>query len=214
MLSGRFEKPVANWPKVAELENGGVHLTGKHVHPAWQRRAEYAAIAILIAAGILLAERGSGFGQWVGAMFVLLVFMGPVAMLVSFLFFRRRVDVKMDGTSIQIKGPLGYKRYSNQVRTEFRIDQHHKAAREEAKEIETGKKQRRTWRDAIEVVMQYGEKRVVVTEMRHKDIEKAKALLFRLGAISQIAGGAMQEQMSRFIKPAGSGAFGPMQDIR
>jgi hypothetical protein len=51
---------------------------------------------------------------------------------------------------------------------------------EERKEIATQKKQPRTYREAIEVVMWYGEKRVVIAEMVDNEYNKAKALVIRL----------------------------------
>jgi len=94
--------------------------------------------------------------------------------------FGKNVDVKVYHDRIAVRQGFGYKNYSRQEHIELRVERHQKAQKEEANAIRTGNNSSRVFREAIEVVMQYGEKRVPLAEMREEDMEKAKALLLHL----------------------------------
>ena len=96
---------------------------------------------------------------------------------------------------------------------ELRIEPHHKGALETAKEISRGRRIKVRYRNAIEVVMQYGEKRVPIAEFESQDIEKAKAVLFRIqGAQKEIDDAVSREIFTKWKVQAQS-EFGPEPNV-
>jgi hypothetical protein len=190
----KFENPIADWPKarVIKKEGGGVHITGRYLHPS-------------------LAHNMPQVYGLIGFVLCLLVFVAsanpfPPLLLAGLLWafyslwkstmtnmFGKKVDVRMFPDKIEVRNGFFYKKYSRAVPMELRIEQHHKGLLETAKEIKTGRRQKVLYRNAIEVVMQYGEVRVSMAEFEAKDIERAKALLFRMQTAMQRIDFALQE---------------------
>lgn len=214
------------WLKTQELKDQpGVQITGKYKRPfvpgtTHLKNAMIAAffgiiwmwghgpdMAINLFAGVM----AGGFGY---------VILGGLPVIGILKLIPREVDVKILAQHIQIKKGRGYRTFSRNVPIEFRVEQHHKAAREEMNEQKTGKPGNRWYREAIEVVMQYGEKRIQIAEMRMVDLEKAKALVMRLQSWCESFDQAVKRMADGQISLAGEmegvsgGDFGPAPDIR
>ena len=86
---------------------------------------------------------------------------------------------------------------------EFRVEEHQKGLEERAKEIKHNKRFPHVYREAVEVVMQYGEKRVPVAELPLKEIEKGKALVIRLQNICDQWDEAARRLAEGQMRPAG-----------
>lgn len=217
-MFGSSAVPLASWPKTKPLEGEpGLHITGKYVHPAWQNWTSKIAVGVWLSAGYFMWDAGDTAVS-LARMLILLLFVGPLCLPSYYFLLRRNVDVKVMPKTIQVKGPLGYKTYSRDYPIEFRVDHHRKAAAEEAKEIEQNKKKPQIYRKAIEVVMQYGEQRITLTEMRLKDIEKAKALVIRLQNSCHSLDATMARttvgQTSTYTPSMPTSDFGRAPDIR
>ena len=125
----------------------------------------------------------------------------------------KNVDVKLFKDRIELRNGFSYKKYSRDVPMELRIEPHHKGALETAKEISRGRRMKVRYRNAIEVVMQYGEKRVPLAEFESQDIEKAKAVLFRIqGAQKEIDDAVSMEIFTKWKLQAES-EFGPEPNV-
>ena len=178
-----YESPMGDWPHV-HVEEDGVHITGSYTSP----RAAYhmdqlgPGILFLIAGAILYPIGYSSKNLWIaiGGPFAVLIFAKIFwnVGLESFLLgaFPRHLSILVDEKSIRING----KTYSRAVPIELRLETHHKAIKEYAKEVKTGQRQQPVYRNAWEVAMQYGLKRIVIAEMRHEDEDKATALLLQI----------------------------------
>lgn len=79
---------------------------------------------------------------------------------------KKRLNIRIRPETISVNG----KRYALAEVREFRVEPHWRAYRDDPG----------LYRTALEVVMQYGEKRIQVAEMRQKEEEKAVALGLRL----------------------------------
>lgn len=221
MFWRKKEAAFANWPKTEELgDRAGVHVTGKYLHPATPKKTD--TVFLFICFGIPLYV-WSASGQFMGAfglLVILILTSAAVLRPLSHLLLRKNVDVKVLPERIEVKGLFGYKHYPRTVPIEFRVDRHHKAMQEEAQEMKAGERQSRTYREAVEVVMQYGERRVVLAAMREKDMEKAKALVIRLQSWCEGFDQAVKRVDAGQISPVGEeqvvsgGDFGPAPDIR
>ena len=224
----RTESLNDGWIKTQELKDQpGVHLTGKYKRAFVSGQTNFKIFCGFALVGTLyfLATQNEPF--------MLNVFMGimagGLAFLVAGMFIIRpilfllgkEVDVRILPEHIQIKKWRGYRTFSRNVPIEFRVEQHHKAAWEEMREQKRGKAGNRWYREAIEVVMQYGEKRISIAEMRMVDLEKAKALVIRLQCWCESFDQAVKGLADGKIKTAGEnvgtvsgGDFGPAPDIR
>ena len=97
---------------------------------------------------------------------------------------------------------------------EFKIERHQKALAEYQKAQSRNRKMPETYRQAVEVVMQYGEKRVAIAELPETDMERAKALVIRLQTMTD----GMEEAARRMAKgqmtpPADASEFGPAPNV-
>lgn len=214
MARGKIERALADWPKTDVAKEGGVHITGRYV-PPWIA-ANYDGMWALMTAIIVIALGGA----WTqltnngACFFVVGVFMMVLYLPIKYGLFRLfggNVDVRVFPDTIQ----MGGKTYSRQMPIEFRVEQHQKGLKEQLRENKTGKRKPRTYRDALEVVMQYGEKRVPIAALPLKDIALAHALVIRLQNVCN----SLDEIVRRFaagqVAPAqGSGEFGPAPEVR
>lgn len=197
-MLAQFEGSTAGWPAEYPMKRGGVRITGTYQHPS-------------------LAEAMPGIGFLFGTfIFVLLLvataniilpLLSSLLLWVFFGAFRRRmvrmfgkkVDLRIFPDRVEVRSGRRYKKYSRAVPMEFRIEPHHKGIEETAREAAGGSK-RVLYRQALEVIMYYGEVRVAFAEFRSVDIELARALLFRVqGTMQQMRESPVQ--FARKIEP-------------
>lgn len=204
MAKTKYEKAHADWPKMKILNNGGVHLTGVYEHPGLANRMLMGWIFL----SILFALPTGGIGFIVALFYPL---MRP-SLVRS---FGKKLDVKILPDRIQLGSGWGAKNYSRHMPIEFRVEQHQKAIDEEL-EAARGRRTSRTYREAVETVMQYGEMRIAIAELPLKAIEQAKALAFRLQTVCNSLDAAMEMAAQGRSAPVQSGAgdFGPSPQIR
>jgi hypothetical protein len=220
MFGSKTETPFADWPKTKAVDEGGFHVTGQYLHP----RTPLAADALGTLVGIvafffmLSAIREPvdliGFG----------VFAFIIACITSWVlrsWLHKNLNIKVYPDRIMVGGRWGYKTYPRNVRMEFRVERHRKAGEEELAEQRSGQRQNMVYRKAVEAVLQYGERRVVLAEMREKDVEQANALAFRLQNICESQNEALRQMAEDQFSPiepvpmpARSGDFGPEPDLR
>lgn len=197
----RFEKALANWPKERRLRDGGVHITGKYISPKLDAGGGLAMFVGAIAGGMWGWESTQSY-----AVAAVAAFMGAVLLAMTIgVIFAKNVDVKIYPDRIAVWSFLGYKNYSRAIPIEFRVEQHHKALTERGG--------RRLYRNAIEAVMQYGEKRVPIAEMPEREFERARALVIRLQNVCNRVDLAMNEGKST-AGAAKESEFGPAPEIR
>ncbi|MGH6922873.1 MAG: hypothetical protein ACRED5_03795 [Propylenella sp.] len=177
MPEARVEEFRSGWPKDELLpDEGAVRITGDYTDPRLVDRA--------CRNGFILALIVSAFAWFIvqeWSSYFLFLLLGSLPLFfVSIAFFYRTgkssLGVKISAGEIRLAG----KTYSRAAPIEFRVERHHKAIAEQHREMNTGQRTSSTYRQAIEVVMQYGENRVVIAEMREKDSEMARALVIRL----------------------------------
>lgn len=189
MFGHKVEKAKSNWPTDRiNTKKGQVTITGDYRSPRHGQN-----VALLTSASFLPP----------------LLLFGPIAALafafVALLFFwwvmKKNLNVKISPTEIRVNG----KRYDRQQSIEFRAGNHHKALRHNPGIYAT----------AIEVVMQYGERRIPIAEMRLRDKHKAVALVVRLQNWCDSFDEAMRQAqaMKQDMAPA-AGEFGPAPDVR
>lgn len=227
-MFGKVEKAIADWPKMKPINGGnGVHVTGKYMPPGMIKTAQ-GIYLIGAAAGTFYAmDQASKDNILIAGGIAIAFFVAAYKLYWMNLItpiLGKSVDVKILPDSIQVAQMFGYKTYprSRDVSFEFSVDRHQKALKEEAREIETNKKQPKTYRQAVEAVMQYGEKRVVIAEFNNKEMEKARALVFRLGSLNDAARKnqeptqeSVSQKMSQYISTSATvGDFGRAPDIR
>lgn len=196
----KFESPYGDWPKVTLVKDAsagpGVHITGRYLAP-YQRKNILAYWGIpwmfaflcgtfFLAAHKLMSER---------------VFLGMILTSVAGYFVLWRplmrlalagqVDVKVFADAIQVGNGFSYKAYDRNVPIEIRLEQHHKA-------LERMQPQRaEVFRQASEVVVRYGTKRIMIAELELCDLEMAKSLVLRLqeAVLKLDAAGAMASKL-------------------
>lgn len=190
MFGSKVEKAKSNWPTdTIDRKKGQVTITGEYRTPQHAPLVTLLTFFAMVPAFPLFGPAGAlAFG------------------FVAFLFFwwvvKRRLHVKISPTEIRVKG----KRYRRDMPIEFSVAQHRKSLRNNPGVYAT----------AIEVVMQYGERRIPIAEMRLEDQEKAVALVVRLQNWCDSFDEAMALH-ARAMKqgtatPAGD--FGPAPDVR
>lgn len=203
----RFEKALADWPKSTPLADGGVQVSGKYDGPYFYRVRE--PFAFLAAAGIAIYLSLTNGDIRSGILFMVGLTVAWFVVLRALVnsIFGKNVNVRVYADRIAVPRLIGYRTYSRTMPIEFRIDQHHRALKERGNAT--------IYRQAIEVVMQYGEKRVSLAEMPQENVELARALVIRLqntcddlALIKNMAGEA-----ARTAAQSG-GDFGPVPDIR
>lgn len=203
-----FEKAHADWPATALIPGGGVAVTGIHEGLGYEDGFVIPALAIT-AGSVWLGIEAASYAAGFIAFFVGIFCLGRAAIFL----FGTRLTVKIYPDRIELPSVTGAKLYSRQVPIEFKYEQHQMAAAEEAKEHRSGKRERK-YREALEVVMQYGERRIVIAEMNQKHVDMARALVIRLQDICGKVDLAMAIATGTGgIRPAG-GDFGSPPEIR
>lgn len=182
--SKQIEQPFSEWPPMKGLEREpGFQITGSYLAPSWWWSHGFFVVLLLASIYLLPASCTAMNGGslravtaeealWHTGGYVLLVFV--LAAVAERIGTRRKLDVKITREAIEIDG----KRYARAVRHQYAIEEHEKAVAEtEAARRGYG---RPIYREAMQVVMRYGERRVPIADLRRADLEKAQALLVRL----------------------------------
>jgi hypothetical protein len=214
MARQKFERPLAEWPHTKVLKNPpGLHITGKYVQPILPKLLDMVCGMLMF---VLAIAVWIGTGNFIAGFVVFIIFLVSWFLFLQktlFNMFGKNVDVKIYPDRIAVRQRFGYKNYSRSVPIEVRVAQHHKSIDEEVRAAR-GQNTPRIYREAVEVVLQYGEKRVPLAAMGIKDIEKANALVIRV----QNACHDLDEAMAKLSAEQGEartpGDFGPAPDIR
>jgi hypothetical protein len=202
----KFEKAHAEWPKTTVTKDGGVHVTGKYVGPMLNNNTGV-VVTILGAAGAIYAWVAVGDVR--AAMWTVVFLFAAYAVFLReaiYAIFGKRVDVKIYPDRIALPSWLGYKNYSRDMPIEFRIERHQQALTEKGNAV--------IFRNAIEAVMQYGEKRIQLAEMPETSTELARALVIRLQNVCHSVDAAMQTASGSKQGAPRAEDFGPAPDIR
>lgn len=216
MAKVKFEQAMADWPKTKMLKDGGVHVFGKYEQPGLGEMMLFLwSLPAFVVAFWIVSVNGNPAVALAAAGFIMLMYpLGVRSMMVDML--GKKIDIKVYGDKLQVRHGFGYKNYSRSLPLEFRIEEHQKSIEDQLKQ-----RSRRTYREAIEVVMQYGEKRVPLADMSLKHVEKAKAIVIRLQNVCAAYDQAVQQQMAQqqmgqFMTPAApaGGDFGVAPPIR
>lgn len=193
MFGKKIEKPIADWPvDKVNAEKDYVKITGQYAPPTFGQNAALYSI-LFIAPAIPFA---GAYG---------------IALLVPIVWFsrwiaRKPLDVRIGRDEIRIKGKR-YARVPDVI--EFGVTDHERAFHDNPG----------LYSNALEVVMQYGEKRVPIAAMRLKDKQKAAALAYRLQRWSKdfekiMASYQQQKPVSETIGRSSEDDFGPAPDVR
>ena len=176
----KIESAFSGWPKMSAID-GGLHLTGYYQPPEAQEKSFNLWCFICIPMMLLY-----GVG-------ILMIIMYPIVKNGMSNWFSRKLDVKIFKDKIVHRAPgKRAKTYSRAMPIEFRIEEHAQSLQDRLK-----RKTRKTYHEAIEVVMQYGEVRVPIADFNLKDVEQARTLVFRLqNACSSV------DMMNEYITPA------------
>ena len=189
MFGKKVEKAKSDWP-IDRVNLKKLHVDIEGRYPSLRHADKAFLFTLLIVVPGL-------FVFWP----VALALAVPVFMF-FWMTFKRRLSIRISPDAIRVNG----KQYAlDQVR-EFRVEPHEKAYKPDPG----------AYAGALEVVMQYGEKRVVIAELREEDKDNAVALGLRLQnwvekfeeMVAVARKGAQQE--TEPIK----GDFGPSPDIR
>jgi hypothetical protein len=172
MNDNAIEQGTSAWP-IDEIvpREGKVRIAGSYVQPNLNLQVFVFGLVLwwplLILA--LWSEVFSAESE-LPAMGVVSIVTVGIALLVRSLLMGK-LDLKVGAETVEI----GRKKYSRDERIDFSVEDHHKAILEQQKNPGS-----RKWRDAIEVIMRYGERRVTIAEMRKCDEEMAISLVLRL----------------------------------
>lgn len=189
MFGSKVEKAKSDWPvDKVNVKKCHVDIDGRYPSPNHENRVA-GFTALIVVPGLFI--------MWPVAL--------GLAIPLGWAFWsmlKRRLNIRIRPDVISING----KRYALDGIREFRVEPH-----ERAYESNPGLYER-----ALEVVMQYGEKRISIAEMRHQEKEKAVALGLRLQEWVE----KFEQMMSHVRQPATQeaapvrGDFGPEPDIR
>jgi hypothetical protein len=168
----RFESAKADWPRVKSLRGGGVHISGRYVQPRLAKAMPALfGLIVLCHSAMLFAATASivAAAVW-GALMALLYPLLWKRSLTNML--GRMVDVRVEPDRVRVRQGLFYRNYDRRNPIAFRIEPC-------------------VYTSCAEVVMQYGERRIVIAEISLADIGHAQALLARLcEAMGETASGA------------------------
>lgn len=222
MFRKKTEKAFADWPETAMAKDGrGILLTGRYVPPQLPGRTWWVAVfAFFPFLYLFMVLGGSVVTDDIRENYPVVLILIPLASsFASYLLhhwlmkvFARRLRVKITPRTVEI----GRKVYERAMEPEFSVEHHHKAINEAHREQNSGQAGPSTYRRALEVIMHYGEKRVVIAEMRETDAEMASALVIRLQNICNQVDEVMDQlQAAKEQREAPArGAFGPEQQVR
>lgn len=189
MFGKKVEKAKSDWPvDRVNLKKVHVDIMGQYPAPNHENKV-WGFTMLIILPGMIVA--------WPVALGMAI----PVFML-FWMTFKRRLNIRIRPDIIMVNG----RRYAREELTEFRVEPHQRAFKPNPGVYER----------ALEVVMQYGEKRITIAEMRQKEEEKALALALRLQSWCERFDEAMAlkiQSEKQDAEPA-SGDFGPAPDIR
>lgn len=208
-----IESPFADWPQTEATPAGdGFHITGRYTAPSVQWSVNLPAILLMfwlpvtlvtcsVTARHELSEMSTGEFWTVPVLttagFVALGILGAV-------FGRRHtIDVTLTRDTIRINGTR-YRRAEGL--NQFAIEEHAQAYGERRRNVSP------IYRDAMEVVMRYGEKRVPIAAFRKEDVRKAEALLARLQHVDRHLDGLLGGSAPGAAAPADD--FGAARPIR
>jgi len=222
-----IEQPFSDWPRLDVADGGrAMRMSGRYRAPSWWWSWGFGITLIVLIPPVLMPVSCSlvadlSYGgrtnqvpdgvllniviAWVIGWFALVVLgeiFGP----------RRQLDVKVTPEVFVING----KSYARgEGLNQFAIEEHEKAHNEEMS-ARRGQAGGRFFRDAVQVVMRYGERRVPIAAFGRKDVRKAEALLVRLQMlnenIEQMLG--MAAQGDDAAAPGARDDFGPARPIR
>jgi hypothetical protein len=124
---------------------------------------------------------------------------------------RRALDITVTPESIRING-IKYLRRDGL--NQFAIEEHERAFREAqaARNMNVS----HIYRDSLQIVMRYGEKRVPIADFNRRDIRKAEALLVRLQGVTPNIEALLgaSEEGAPAIDPGAADDFGRARAIR
>jgi hypothetical protein len=215
MAKEQFEQALADWPYTKPLKDGGMHVFGKYETPGLANKIVgfWLLVCIVVFFWILLSTENFAAAAVATGISAVAYPMMVRSMLVNML--GKNVDVKIYQDKIQVRDGMRYRSYDRAMPIEFRVEEHQKGLEEHAREIKMQRPQKRIYREAVEAVMQYGEKRVPIAEFPVTAVELGKALVIRLqnvctglDALRQMA----ENQSGAEREPASD--FGPSGPIR
>ena len=199
----RFEEAVEKWPHMkVNAQKGVIQITGRYTAPSEWWEKIFPILTGVVWIGLLFIYWPAAIGVMVITVWG--VFVGP----------RQNLDIKITPDAVK----FGRKNYRRGM-SEYSVEEHEKGYDEHQQEARKNKRIQRIYREAIQVVMRYGEKRIAVADFKLKDKEKAGALVRRLQLLDQ---GQGFEQIMRDAQPKESGAkphvdddeFGAPPDVR
>lgn len=161
----RYESALADWPHTRTVQNDGVQISGSYGHPRVTGilPALYTFCAVMLSAMVmailnsLVAVVGAGIVFW---------FLYPTWKKGMLDTLGTQIDVRIFADRIEIRKSLFAKHYTRSVPIAFWIEPNYAAFLDHT--------------PAVEVVMQYGERRIVIAQMRLAEIGHAEALLTQL----------------------------------
>jgi len=192
MFGKKVEQAKSDWPiDSVNVQKRHVDISGDYVTPGMPGTVLVVAMLVALPLGFLTAGIG---------LFFLIPGVPAIWMLM-----KKKLRIRIDDDTVR----LGGKRYQrNPDLIEFRVDRHQRAFRDNPGE----------YRTALEVVMQYGERRIPVAEMRQKDSELAVALQHRLHGwchgFEKIMASYEAADATPVRPEATAGEFGPAPDVR
>lgn len=181
----KFESAKAAWPRTRPVR-GGVRISGRYLPPGRVGAVPgLYVLMVVVQCALLFADTGSliAVAVWVALMTLLYVVLWRRA-LTNML--SRLVDIRVFPDRIEVQHALLRRKYSRSEPIAFSISRFEDSA--------------------IEVVMQYGERRIVIAEMPLVDTDNAEALLARLREAMSATDGACCVPMQRRYSPYSSAA--------
>jgi hypothetical protein len=174
----RYVSPLANWPHTRLIpKEAAFRVWGLYTPPllTWLLPIFVGAGWLFLFASMYPAE-GSPEGLY--------IFTGVATFLVSYwtlvpllrLVTGSWVNVKFTPDAVRVC----FQDYARSVGITFRREEHEEAIKETQRELDTGRRQPQIFRNAVQVVMRYGEQRVVIASFPKTEIAKADALVLRL----------------------------------
>jgi hypothetical protein len=176
----KCEKTTADWPRTRPSEGGGTRISGTYAQP-WLAESMPAlfGLIVLVHCAMLFAGTANIVAAAVWGAFMALLY--PLLWKRALTnMFGRMLDITVEPDRVRVRQGFFYRNYDRRNPIAFRIEPHRRGFDEALREMKTGRVQKRTYRLAVEVVMQYGERRIVLAEMPLADIGNAEALLARL----------------------------------
>ncbi|MGH6922872.1 MAG: hypothetical protein ACRED5_03790 [Propylenella sp.] len=166
------QKEQADWPHENIVKGEGcVRITGTYRDPDLGGRALGLGFLALI---VTIVLSGLVPDDYYASTMVLWLIVPPITAFIAFVWWRPAVNVTIGPESVVIGG----KTYSRDVDIQFRTDRHPRAIAA----LDRGRQPRPEYAQAMQVVMQYGERSVPIAMFRGRDIEMARALIIRLQA--------------------------------